>query len=195
MSMGEKRAFIIHGWQGYPEEGWFPWLKKELEQRGWEVIVPAMPRPESPDIHAWVETLAQLVETPDTNTILIGHSIGCQTIMRYLEALPETALIRGTIFVAGWFTLTNLETDDEKMIAQPWIEEPLDFNKIRAKMGHCSVILSDNDLWVPFEETKEMFEKNMNATVIVEHAKGHLSGGDGITILPSVLDEFLKISS
>ena len=22
-----KRAFIIHGWDGYPDEGWFPWLK------------------------------------------------------------------------------------------------------------------------------------------------------------------------
>jgi predicted alpha/beta hydrolase family esterase len=26
-----ERVFIIHGWEGYPEEGWFPWLKKELE--------------------------------------------------------------------------------------------------------------------------------------------------------------------
>lgn len=23
----QKRAFIIHGWNGYSEEGWFPWLK------------------------------------------------------------------------------------------------------------------------------------------------------------------------
>ena len=29
-----KKVFIIHGWEGYPEEGWFPWLKKELESRG-----------------------------------------------------------------------------------------------------------------------------------------------------------------
>ena len=27
-----KRVFIIHGWDGYPEEGWFPWLKEELEK-------------------------------------------------------------------------------------------------------------------------------------------------------------------
>ena len=26
-----RRVFIIHGWGGYPEEGWFPWLKKELK--------------------------------------------------------------------------------------------------------------------------------------------------------------------
>ena len=28
-----KRVFIIHGWEGHPENAWFPWLKKELEQK------------------------------------------------------------------------------------------------------------------------------------------------------------------
>jgi esterase/lipase len=35
-----KKVFIIHGWDGYPEEGWFPWLKKELEKKGFSVFVP-----------------------------------------------------------------------------------------------------------------------------------------------------------
>jgi len=26
-----KTVYIIHSWEEYPEEGWFPWLKKELE--------------------------------------------------------------------------------------------------------------------------------------------------------------------
>jgi len=33
-----KRVFLIHGWEGSPEEGWRPWLKKELEKRGFKVI-------------------------------------------------------------------------------------------------------------------------------------------------------------
>ena len=37
-----KRVFIIHGWGGYPEEGWLPWLKKELEKNGFKVFVPAI---------------------------------------------------------------------------------------------------------------------------------------------------------
>ena len=32
----KKRVFIVHGWDGYPEEVWFPWLKKELEAKGFE---------------------------------------------------------------------------------------------------------------------------------------------------------------
>lgn len=35
-----KKAILIHGWEGYPEEGWRPWLKGELEKHGFEVIIP-----------------------------------------------------------------------------------------------------------------------------------------------------------
>jgi len=35
-----KRVFIIHGWDGYLEEGWFPWLKRELEAAGFAAFVP-----------------------------------------------------------------------------------------------------------------------------------------------------------
>lgn len=47
-----KRVFIIHGWDGYPKEWWYPWLKQELEARSFEVYVPAMPDPEGPKIDA-----------------------------------------------------------------------------------------------------------------------------------------------
>ena len=46
-----KRVFVIHGWGGYPEEGWKPWLKKELEKRGFTVFVPAMPDTEHPKMN------------------------------------------------------------------------------------------------------------------------------------------------
>ena len=34
--MTAKRVFIVHGWGGHPDEGWFPWLSSEL---GSEIIV------------------------------------------------------------------------------------------------------------------------------------------------------------
>ena len=43
-----KRVFIIHGWTGKPEGDWFPWLKQELETKGFQVQIPEMPDTEKP---------------------------------------------------------------------------------------------------------------------------------------------------
>ena len=28
----DMKVVMIHGWSGHPHEGWFPWLKSELEK-------------------------------------------------------------------------------------------------------------------------------------------------------------------
>lgn len=189
-----KRVFIIHGWDGYPEEGWFPWLKEELEKRGFEVIVPAMPEPEEPKIEIWVPFLTKLIGTPDQNTFFVGHSIGCQAIIRYLETLPENTKIGGAVFVAGWYDLRNLETKKEERIAGPWVNTPRNDEKINKIMnGEVVAIFSDNDPWV-IHENQNSWRKKVGAEIIIEHNKGHFSGSDGIKELPSLLDAVLKIA-
>ncbi|MDP2641835.1 MAG: alpha/beta hydrolase [bacterium] len=67
-----KRVFIIHGWEGNPEEGWFPWAKKELEKKGFEVNVPSMPDVDgNPEIESRVNFIKELVGTPDESTYTI----------------------------------------------------------------------------------------------------------------------------
>ena len=131
-----KRVFIIHGWDGYPEEGWFPWLKKELEQKGFQVYIPAMPEPAEPKIEAWVSYLSEIVGDVDGDTFFVGHSIGCQAILRYLESLSADKKIGGTVLVAGWLTrLTGDLGAGEMEIARPWIETPIDHDKIKKNLS------------------------------------------------------------
>ncbi len=188
----QKRAFIIHGWDGYPEEGWFPWLKQELEKIGFQVQVPAMPESAEPKIEVWVSHLTKAVGNVDENTFFVGHSIGCQTILRYLESLPADKKVGGAVFVAGWFTLMNLKTDEEKEVAKPWLETPINFEKVKQHTKKFFAIFSDNDDVVPLEN-KEKFEQKLEAKTIMENNKGHFSGGDGITELVSALDAIIKI--
>lgn len=185
-----KRAFIIHGWDGYPEEGWFSWLESELEQKGFVVSVPAMPKPDKPEIASWVNKLLSIIDAPDENVYLIGHSIGCQTIIRYLEQLPAEIRINRVAFVAGWFSLQNLAAEEVK-IAQPWLETPIDFVKVRQHTNNFTVVLSDDDPVVPFKENKKLFQDNLHAKVFVEYQKKHLGADSGITQLPILLDILL----
>jgi len=186
-----RRVFIIHGWDGHPDEGWFPWLKTKLEQKGFQVYVPSMPEPAEPKIKTWVLHLSKIVGEVDENTYFVGHSVGCQTILRYLESLPADKKVGGAVFVAGWFTLMNLETDEEKEIAKPWLETPIDFNKIKQHTKKFFAVFSDDDEFVP-QENKRLFEERLGAKTTIEHSKGHF--GNEVKELPVVLKVILSLA-
>jgi len=150
-----------------------------------------MPHPENPTIEDWVRHLSSVVGEPDENTYLVGHSIGCQTILRYIERLQKS--VGGVVCVAGFFRLLHLATDEEKKIAKPWLETPLNYNKIKQNSGKIVAIFSDNDPDVDLGD-KKLFEKHLNAKTILEHKKGHFSGDAGVKELPSVLDAVLEIA-
>ncbi len=190
----KKRVFIIHGWDGYPEEGWFPWLKKELEANGFIVFVPQFPKPDEPRINSWVSKLKEIVGGPDEQTYFVGHSIGCQAIARYLETLPEDIMVGGAIFVSGFFRkLTNLE-DDETVysVSEEWLKTPLNFTKVKNHLKNSIAIFSDNDPYVPLDNQSD-FRDKLGSKIIIEHQKGHFSGPrDNMTELPVVLDSILS---
>ena len=73
-----------------------------------------MPNTNSPKIEKWVGFLEKNIKSADTDTYFIGHSIGCQTILRYLERLPESTKVGGVVFVAGWFNLKESAYTAEK---------------------------------------------------------------------------------
>ena len=187
----QKRVFIIHGWDGHPDEGWFPWLKTELEKNGFRVYVPSMPEPAEPKIEAWVSHLSKTVGDIDENTYFVGHSIGCQAILRYIEKLQKP--IGGAVCVAGFLNSSNLATDEENKIAKPWLETPIDYEKIKKNAGKITAIFSDDDESVGLEN-KDLFEKLLDAKTIIAHNKGHFSDDAGIKELPSALDAVLEIS-
>jgi len=66
----KKRVFIIHGWDGHPSEGWFPWLKTELEKLGFVVQVPEMPDTGEPKINEWVVKLRRMAGR--TRTLILS---------------------------------------------------------------------------------------------------------------------------
>ena len=193
----KKRVFIVHGWSGYPEEGWFPWLKRELEAKGFEVVVPQLPDPSKPRIHSWVRKLEEVVRIPDEHTYFVGHSMGCQTIARYLESLPEGKQVGGAVFVAGFFKrLTGLEDDPGvQKTDRHWLGTPLNLEKVAFHLPRSVAIFSDNDPYVPLENQDD-FRDTLGARIVIEHQQGHFSGAlDGVLTLPVVLESFLGMAS
>ncbi len=188
MKQEMKKAYLIHGWGGNSEGGWFEWLKVELPKKGFEVVAFDMPDSENPRIESWVKHMEKNISGEELNdkTYFIGHSVGCQTIMRYLEKLPKQKELGGCVFVAGWFDLINLEPE-EISIAHPWINTKIDFERIIRHTNNFLAIFSDNDPYVHLDE-QEKFRKNLGAKIIIKKKQGHFNETKEI---PEIL-EFVK---
>ncbi len=190
-----KKVYIVHGWDGGPDEPLFVWLDKELSARGYAVERLAMPEPKKPVIEPWLQKLRDSVRL-DTDTIFLAHSVGCQAVMRFLETLPEETRIAGMVLLAPWMKLdqTTIEEEGEEVIeiARPWMETQIDFDKVKIIAGKVVAIFSDNDVFVELDQ-KEFFEEKLGAETILEHDKGHFGPADDISELPSALEAILKL--
>jgi len=181
-----RRIILVHGWDGHPEEGWFPKFRQEMEVQGFVVTIPTM-RCQPPQMDVWVPQLAEVVGTPDENTYLIGHSAGCITILRYLEGLPEGQKVGGVVLVAGFTDPLGFEE------LKNYFTTPLDWPKIRSKAGGFIAIHSDNDKYVPLRHG-DVFKAQLGAEVVMLKSRGHFAGSDGTTELPEARDAVLRIA-
>ena len=100
-----KKAYIVHRWDGGPESDWYPWLKNELEKKGFIVYIPEMPNTQHPKIEEWLPHLKKIVGKWNENTLFVGHSVGCQAILRLMEGSDKKA--GGVYLVAPWMKLVT----------------------------------------------------------------------------------------
>ena len=182
-----KKIYLIHCWDGTPEDGWYPWLKKELEKENIEVNILTMPDTANPTIEKWTKKVSDTVENLDENTYFIGHSIGCQTILRYLE--KQNKKVGGMLLIAPWLDLLPeaIEDEDSYNTAYPWINTPIDFEKVKQATNNINCIFSDDDYFVSMDQ-KQAFKDKLDAKTTLVHQKGHISQDDGIYELKEILD-------
>jgi len=178
------KVVIIHGYGGEPMHGFRPWLKKELETRGFDVSVPAMPSPDAPRTDEWVAVVER--EATD-NCVLVGHSLGCIAILRYLEGAKKK--VAGAVLVAGFAEKLG---GDFKSI-ENFVDTSVDFASVKKNCGKIVAIFSDNDPYVPLSQEK-LFREKLSAKTLVLHARGHFSSSEGTTKLPEALKAVLEIA-
>jgi len=183
-----KKIYLVHCWDGTSSDGWYPWLEEKINDQNIKLIKFDMLNTANPKIEEWVDYLNSKVDLLNEETYFIGHSIGCQTILRYLET-KEITKIGGILFVAPWLDLLPeaIEDEDSYNTAQPWINTPIDFEKVKQFTNNISCIFSDNDYFVSIEQEKE-FRNKLNAKTVIVNNKGHISQDDDVYELQEILD-------
>ncbi len=189
-----KRIFLIHGWDGSPEEPMHKWIKKILGEKGFCVYVPEMPNADKPEIKAWIKKIAEVVGQLNKEDIFIGHSVGCQAVLRYLEKLNKEEKTKKVILIAPWMHLDKqtIEEEGEEVIeiAKPWEKIPINFEKVKSHCKKFIAIFSDNDPYVPLSNI-DLFKKRLNAKTLILKNKGHFDPSHNIDKLPELLN-FIK---
>ena len=183
----KKRVYIIHGWGAGPKDNWFGWAKWELETHGFEVSVPKMPDTFYPKQEEWLTAMHEIIGTVDSNTFLVGHSLGTMAILRYLESLKDGEKVGGVILTAGFCEHIGISQ------IKNFHEKPLDFEKIKKAGKHFVLIHSDDDPIVPFEYGLDLRNKLDGDLVMVSGAQHLVDGTDGGEF-PELIEEMLKIS-
>jgi len=183
-----KKIYLVHCWDGTSNDGWYPWISEQLNNDNTKVIKFDMPNTATPDIDEWVDTLNSKVDDLNEDIYFIGHSIGCQTIMRYLET-KEVHKIGGILFVAPWLDLLPeaVADEDSYITAQPWINTPIDFEKIKQFTNNINCIFSSDDYFVSLEQEKE-FKDKLNANTCIVENKGHISQDDNVFELKEIFE-------
>ena len=150
------------------------------------MFAPAMPNPAEPKLSEWISMLSEWVGKPDENTFLVGHSLGCIAIIRYIESLDYNSNVGGAVFVAGF----------AKDIGIPalvnFIKPKVNFDNVRVHCGNFICIFSDNDRFISLETSHDLV-KNLEAKTILEPGNGHFGSKEQMNELPAVLEELIEM--
>ncbi|MBT3293447.1 serine hydrolase family protein [Candidatus Peregrinibacteria bacterium] len=178
----KKRFFLIHGWGGHPNTGWQPWLSACLESKGHEVKMLKMPNTDSPRLTEWVQMIEEAIGEPDESCILVGHSLGCISIVRYLERLKDNQKIGGAVLVSSFYE----DLGDGYEEINEFIKNEADWELVKIRSNNFSIIHSEDDPVVPIVFA-ERLAKKLGIDVCRTLNRGHFSEEDSRKDAPEIL--------
>ncbi len=171
------KVILIHGYKSSSQGNFFPWLSLKLRDLGHDVVCVDLPGGESPDPDVWIETLLGQVKYIDNETIILGHSLGATTALRFLEAAEVRSTPKGCILVAPPWMIKN-------EIFSGFFLSELDFDVLMWKASRFVVMHSKDDKVIPADHAKK-YARVLHAKLVETEGDGHFQGAE----YQSILDE------
>jgi len=160
-----KNAIILQGGGNLPNSFWYPYVKKELEKRGYQVWLPHLQTKDEIDLKRFLPFVLKKGKFT-RKTVIIAHSDGCPLTLAVLEKIKVK--IKQAILVAGY--ATSLPPP----VTTKTLKTSYDWQKIKKNVETIVFIHSDNDPWgADNKQGRYMFEK-LGGTLIIKHGEGHM---------------------
>lgn len=179
-----KNVLLIHGFNGIPKV--FNYFKEELENNGYNVILPNFPVRQDITIDKYFKVFDEYRDIFNENLIVIAHSIGNPMFIKYIS--QNNYKIGKYISLAGFSKAYYNEEKDVlnekvKLIILTEKEKEDTIKLINEKYS----IYSDNDHIVPFE-LLESYCIDIRSKPILINNIGHMGKKSWLETLPEVMD-------
>lgn len=184
MIKSKHNIIMIHGYEGNPENHWFPYIQTEMEKHGVDVFAPEMPKEHT--VEAWLEKLKEISEKVNENTILIGHSLGCPAILHLLATLSKPVF--GAIFIAPFGKVFGGKTKEDEECNR--FVQTISWKQARKNAGNVKIFVGIDDDVVPLDVSIHFASMLKESVRLIENA-GHFCADDGFETFPELL-EYLK---
>lgn len=188
--MSRATVILIHGYRGHPDSPWKLWLRDELEQRDITAVLPTMPDADHPKLDAWLRTVNELVQAAQSPVLLVGHSLGGSTVLRYLEQVDALPIKAGVLLAGAtdWTIHQTRHPGIEDFLNRPWNLEAI-------HQKHCPLVAvySANDPAVEISEGEFVRDQLGAKWVLLDNDYYHFSTRDGVTQIPELRDEILQL--
>lgn len=156
------KAIIFHGTDCKPSNYWYPWLKQELEQAGYEVDIPYYQDINHTPIDDFLPKVLKDI-TLDEETVLVGHSAGSPLILSVLENVNTR--VSKAILVAGF---SEGYGRDDAPVLQPAYNWPV----IKSHAKEFVFINSIDDPWGCDDKQGRIMFDELGGTQIIRN-EGH----------------------
>lgn len=180
-----KRAVILHGTDGKPTDQWFNWLKRTLEQAGYQVFAPTLPNNHTPNRKLYERFLRES-DWDFNDNLIVGHSSGATTVLNLLSStwFPH---IKAAVLV-GTFLNEKLTKDAD------WYEPGqfddlftinFDINELKRKASAYYFVHGDNDPFCDIDDARALCQQLGGKFITIKNGH-HLGGTSQITELPDL---------
>lgn len=143
---------------------------------------PLMPNPENPHYDAWRMTLKEVLDERSNTTILVGHSLGGSTLLKYLSESGYKKTIDGLFLIAAPYWGATDWLADEYVLHD-------NFSSNLPEIGRVFLYHSEDDEVVPVEHLNYYAAHLPFATIRTCARGGHLFSHG----LPELVDDIKNL--
>lgn len=176
---------LVHGSFGSPFVNWFPWLRKQIEDKDLVVYTPDFPTGVGYQNYTnWEKVLEAYINARLINedTVIYAHSIAPIFVCHFL--VSHKIKVKRLVFVCGFNNYLGINEEYDNVNKSMYFD---DLGDVKQYSEEIICFYSKNDPYVKYEVEKEFADTIATKQVIIDDG-GHLNAESGYTEFKQLLE-------